>query len=224
MALHNLGLALGYAGEFGASVACQERYIALSEQIGNFVARAYGPAALAMVYVQQLDVQKAEGHLARARRSAEENGWPGLVAWTRHLSGVLKLLKHLEKRDTLLLSLARSDFLACLDLLEDRKGTWSEELDPAEAAAFLTLTWLCAGNVAQATAALPRAEKFEDGSAASRYVVGALRDLLAGRPPAASVAWFEANGQGRSLELWQRIATALGLPVVAAEPDVRSGL
>ena len=224
MALHNLGLTQAYAGEFGASIACQERYLALSEQIGNFVARAYGPAALALVYVQQLDVQKAELNLGRARRSAEENGWPGLIAWTRHLAGLLKLLKHLEKRDTLLLSLARSDFLACLDLLEDRKGTWSEELDPAEAAAFLSLTWLCAGNVKLAINALPRAEKFENGSAASKYVVDALRDLLAGRPPAASVAWFEANGQGRSLELWQRIATALGLPVVAAAPEVRSGL
>ena len=227
VALHNLGLTQAYAGEFGASVACQERYLALSEQIGNFVARAYGPAALALVYVQQLDVQKAELNLARARRSAEENGWPGLIAWTRHLAGVLKLLKHLEKRDTLLLSLARSDFLACLDLLEDRKGTWSEELDPAEAAAFLCLTWLCAGNAAQATAALPRAEKYEAGSAASKHVVAALRDVIAGRPPAASVAWFEANGQGRLLELWQRISTALGVPgvpVVVADPDVRSGL
>jgi hypothetical protein len=70
--------------------------------------------------------------------------------------------------------------------------------------------------VAQAKAALPRAEKFEEGSAASKYVVEALRDLLAGKPPAASVAWFEANGQGRALELWQRIAAALGLPVVTA--------
>lgn len=224
VALHNLGLTQAYAGEFGASIACQERYLVLSEQIGNFVARAYGPAALALVYVQQLDVQKAELNLARARRSAEENGWPGLIAWTRHLSGVLKLLKHLEKRDTLLLSLARSDFLATLDLLEDRKGTWSEELDPAEAAAFLCLTWLCAGNVAQATAALPRAEKFEDGSAAAKHVVAALRDVIAGRPPAASVAWFEANGQGRLLELWHRISTALGVPVVAVDADVRSGL
>lgn len=224
VALHNLGLTQAHAGEFGASVACQERYVSLSEQIGNFVARAYGPAALALVYVQQLDVQKAELNLARARRAAEENGWPGLIAWTRHLAGLLKLLKHLEKRDTLLLSLARSDFLACLDLLEDRKGTWSEELDPAEAAAFLSLTWLCAGNVAQANAVLPRAEKYETGSAASKYVVDALRDVLAGRPPAASVAWFEANGQGRAVELWQRIAAALGVPVVADAAEVRSGL
>lgn len=216
VALHNLGLTQAYAGEFGASIACQERYLALSEQIGNFVARAYGPAALAMVYVQQLEVQKAETYLSRARRAAEENSWPGLIAWTRHLSGVLKLLKHLEKRDTLLLSLARSDFLACLDLLEDRKGGWSEELDPAESAVFIALTWLCAGHTAQAKAALPRAEKFEDGSAAAKYVVEALRDLLAGKPPETSVAWFEANGQGRALELWQRIASALGLPVVSA--------
>jgi tetratricopeptide (TPR) repeat protein len=220
VALHNLGLTQAYAGEFGASIACQERYLALSEQIGNFVARAYGPAALAMVYVQQLDVPKAELNLGKARRAAEENSWPGLIAWTRHLSGVLKLLKHLEKRDTLLLSLARSDFLACLDLLEDRKGGWSEELDPAEAAAFIGLTWLCAGNKAQAKAALPRAEKFEGDSAASKYVVDALRDLLEGRPPAASVAWFEANGQGRAVELWSRIAAALGQPVPPTASNV----
>ena len=28
----------------------------------------------------------------------------------------------------------------------------------------------------------------------------------------------------RALELWQRIAAGLGLPVVSAEPEVRSGL
>ena len=162
VALHNLGLTQAYAGEFGASVACQERYLALSEQIGNFVARAYGPAALAMVYVQQLDVQKAELNFGEGTARGGRELLAGLIAWTRHLSGVLKLLKHLEKRDTLLLSLARSDFLACLDLLEDRKGGWSEELDPAEAAAFIGLTWLCAGNKAQAKAALPRAEKFAE--------------------------------------------------------------
>lgn len=224
VALHNLGLTLAYAGESGASLAAQERYIALSEQIGNFVARAYGPAALALVYVQQLDAQKAEANLARARRAAEENGWPGLIAWTRHLAGLLKLLKHLEKRDTLLLRLARSDFLACLDLLEDRKGTWSEELDPAETASFLALTWLFAGELSQAKAALPRAERFAEGSATSEHTVQALRDVLAGRPPATSVAWFEAQGQLRSLELWQRIAASLGVPVVSASPDVRSEL
>ncbi len=223
VALHNLGLTLGYAGEYGASIACQERYVAISDQIGNLLARAYGPAAMAMVHVQQLDTVKAEAHLTKARRAAEENGWPGLVAWTRHLAGLLKLLKHLEKRDTLLLSLARSDFLACLDLLEDRKGTWSEELDPAETAALLSLTWLCAGNTTQARAMLPRAEKYADGSAASKYVVGALRDLLDGRPPAVSVAWFQAHGQARALELWVKFAEALGHPV-SIDSDVRAGL
>ena len=89
---------------------------------------------------------------------------------------------------------------------------------------FIALTWLCAGNVAQAKAALPHPEKFEHGSAASKYVVEALRDLVEGRPPAASVAWFEANGQGRALELWQRISTALGLPVVTTAPGISSGL
>lgn len=224
IALHNLGLTLAYSGEFGASIAAQERYLTLAEQVGHLAARAYGPAALAMIYVQQLDAQKADGHLARARRAAEESGRTRLVAWTRHLAGVLKLLKHLEKKDTLLLRLARSDFLACLDLLEDGKATWSEELDPAEAAAFLSLTWLFAGDKVQAITSFARAERFEDGSASAKYIVSALREVLAGRPPTEALAWFETNGQFRALELWTRIATAAGVPVVAPAPDVRSAL
>ncbi len=223
VALHNLGLALACSGEYGASLACQERYVAISEQLGNLRARAYGPAAQALVLVQQFETAKAEVLLTRARRAAEEHGWPALIAWTRHLSGLLKLLKHLEKRDTLLLSLARSDFLAALDLVEDRRAGWSEELDPAESGAFLCLTWLCAGNRAQARAALPRAEKFADGSAASHHVVGALKDLLDGRPPAASTAWFRAHGQHRALELWTRVAGSLGL-AVPIESDERLDL
>lgn len=224
VALHNLGLTLAYGGEYGASLAAQERYVSMSEQIGNLLARAYGPAAMAMVYVTQLDVPKAEANLAKARRAAEENGWPGLVAWTRHLAGQLKLLRHLDKRDTLLLSLARSDLLACLDIVEDRKGTWSEELDPAETAALLAMTWLCAGNKAQAQAVLPRAERFVDGSAASRWVVSALRELLAGRPPTESVAWFETHGHLRAVELWTRLTHALGLALPDGGSGVRVGL
>jgi tetratricopeptide (TPR) repeat protein len=223
VALHNLGLALAASGEYGAALTCQERYIAISEQIGNLLARAYGPAAQAQVYVQQFDVPRAESHLMRARRAAEENGWPALVAWTRHLSGLLKLLKHLDKRDTLLLSLARSDFLACLDLVEDRRASWSEELDPAETAALLSLTWLCAGNAAQARAALPRAERFAEGSVVSGHVVAALRDVLDGKPPTASVNWFHAQGQMRAVQLWTKFSDALGLQV-PIESDVRTEL
>ncbi|MFZ5441262.1 MAG: tetratricopeptide repeat protein [Myxococcota bacterium] len=224
VALHNLGLTLACGGEYGASLAAQERYVALSEQIGNLLARAYGPAAMAMVHVMQVDVAKAEVALTKARRAAEENGWPGLVAWTRHLAGQLKLLRHLEKKDTLLLSLARSDFLACLDIVEDRKGTWSEEFDPAETAALLAMTWLCAGNRAQAQGVLARAERFADGSAGSRWVVEALRALLAGRAPVESIAWFDAHGHLRAAELWRRLAEALGLTLPAGEGDVRAGL
>lgn len=213
VALHNLGLVLAYMGEYGASLACQEKYLQLSEAIGNHPARAYGPAAMALVYVQQLDVHRAEPALLRARRAAEENGWPGLIAWTRHLSGLLKLLRHLDRRDGLQLSLARADFLACLDLLEDRKAGWSEELDPAETAAFLALTWLCSGNHAQAKAALPRAEAYAEGSPHSTQVVAALSALISKQSPSAAVDWFDAHGYFRSTELWTRVAQHLELPV-----------
>lgn len=223
VAMHNLGLVLGYMGEYGASLACQEKYLALSEQIGNHAARAYGPAAMAMVYVQQLDAQRAETAISRARRAAEENGWPGLIAWTRHLSGLLKLLRHLERRDTLQLSLARADFLACLDLLEDRKAGWSEELDPAETASCLSLTWLCAGNHKQAQASLPRAEQYASGSPHSERVVAALRALLAKQPPVDAIRWFDAQGYFRSTDLWKRVAAHLDVPV-PEETEARTSL
>ncbi|MGV3622883.1 MAG: tetratricopeptide repeat protein, partial [Archangium sp.] len=217
VAMHNLGLVLAYMGEYGASLACQDKYLQLSEQIGNRPARAYGPAAMALVYVQQLDVHRAEPAVLRARKAAEENGWPGLIAWTRHLSGLLKLQRHLERRDSLQLSLARADFLACLDLLEDRKAGWSEELDPAETAAFLALTWLCGGNEAQARSTLPRVEGYASGSPHSAQVLEALKALLARRAPVEAVDWFEQHGFFRSTELWRRVATYLELPVPSEE-------
>lgn len=211
IALHNLGLTQCRLGEYGAAVACQERYLALSERIGNFAARAYAPAAIAQVLVQTQDVGRAESELATARRAAEENGWPGLVAWTRHLSGLLKLGRHCEKKDTLQLSLARADFMACLDLLEDKKATWSEELDPAEVASCLVLSWLFAGNEAQARAALPRAERLAGESLLSAKFVEAVRDVVDAKDPDAALAWLEEQGHARELQLWRRFLPALQL-------------
>ncbi|MEW5738466.1 MAG: tetratricopeptide repeat protein [Myxococcota bacterium] len=211
IALHNLGLTLCRLGEYGASLACQERYLALSERIGNFVARAYAPAAMAQVMVQQHEVARAEEHLSLARKAAEENGWPGLVAWTRHLSGLLKLGRHCEKRDTLQLSLARADFMACLDLLEDRKAGWSEELAPAEVASCLVLSWLLANNEASARAALPRAERLADESPVSARFVSAVRDVLDAKEPTEALDWFEQHGHARERELWRRFLPALQL-------------
>lgn len=211
IALHNLGLTLCRLGEYGAAVACQERYLALSERIGNFAARAYAPAAIAQVLVQTQDVARAEVELATARKAAEENGWPGLVAWTRHLGGLLKLGRHCEKKDTLQLSLARADFMACLDLLEDRKASWSEELDPAEVAGCLVLAWLFAGNEAQARAALPRAEKLAGESPLSARFVEAVRDAVDAKDPDGALAWMDEEGHARELHLWRRFLPALQL-------------
>ncbi len=219
MALHSLGLTLAHLGEYGAALAAQERYVALSEQISQHAARAWGPAAMALVYVQQLDVHRAEAALNRARKAAEENVWPELMAWTRHLSGLLKLLRHLERRDTLQLSLARADFLASLDLLEDHKGGWSEALDPAEVAACLALTWLCAGNQKQAQTVLPRARAWGQASAHSEQVVSALEALVARQPPLNQVKWFEEANCFRSAELWRRVSTHLELAVPNIEDE-----
>lgn len=209
IALHNLGLTQCRLGEYGASVACQERYLALSERIGNFVARAYAPAATAQVLVQTQDWSRAESELAVARKAAEENGWPGLVAWTRHLAGLVKLGRHCAKRDTLQLSLARADFMACLDLLEDRGATWSEELAPAEVACCLVLSWVMGGREAEARAALPRAERFAEESPVSRHFVEATRAVVQADEPGAALAWFDEEGHAREAELWRRFLPAL---------------
>ena len=219
MALHSLGLTLAHLGEYGAALAAQERYVALSEQISHHEARAWGPAGMALVYVQQLDVYRAEHSLNRARKAAEENHWPMLLAWTRHLSGLLKLLRHFERRDTLQLSLARADFLASLDLLEDHKVGWSEALDPAEPAACLALTWLCAGNTRQATSVLPRAKEWAKASAHSQHVVSAVEALVERRTPDAQVRWFEESNCLRSAELWRRVSAHLDLGVPTIEDE-----
>ena len=174
---------------------------------------------MALLYVQQLDVHRAELALTRARKAAEENTWPALLAWTRHLAGLLKLLRHLERKDTLQLSLARADFLASLDLLEDHKLGWSEALDPAEPAACLGLTWLCAGNTKQAASALPRARGWAKASAHSARVVDALQALVQHEPPEAAVRWFDASGCVRSAELWRRVSAHLDLAVPAIEDE-----
>ena len=217
IALHNLGLTLCRLGEYGASVACQERYLALSERIGNLVARAYAPAAIAQVLVQTQETARAEDEVTKARRAAEEHGWPGLLAWARHLSGLLKLNRHCERKDNLQLSLSRADFMACLDLLEDRKASWSEELAPAEVASCLVLSWLFAGNEAQARAALPRAERLANESPLSERFVEATREVVEAREPAAALAWMEEQGHVRELQLWRRWLPGLQLERRQAE-------
>lgn len=209
VALHNLGLTLAAAGEASASLDAQESYLTLSDQIGNSVARAYGPAAMAMVFVHQDDAEKAEPLIAKARKAAEDNNWVTLVAWTRHLQGQLKLARFAERRDTLLLSQARADFLACLDLIEDRRSGWSEELDPAEVATCIALTFLFNGQKAQAAQVAARAFAYENESACSRAHVGALRAVLDGQAPTASLEWFDAHAQVRLGTLWRKLLALL---------------
>jgi tetratricopeptide (TPR) repeat protein len=209
VALHNLGLVQGLRGEYAASVTCQERYLELSEAIGNQAARGYAPAALAMVQVQLLDFARAEANLTRARKAAEDAGWPAILAWTRHLSGLVRLGRWCQKRDSLTLSLARTDFLACLDLLADRKSGWSEELDPAETAAALGVCALLGNNAAQATRAVAEGARFEADSAVSARHLEALREVCERRRPVAALTWFEERGQVRALEQWTKWLSVL---------------
>lgn len=209
IALHNLGLVLAAAGEFSDAVSAQEQYLAISEQIGNVAARAYAPAAMAQALVVQLETAKAEPLIARARRAAEDNQWIPLIAWSRHLTGLLKLLAWTERKDNLMLTQARLEFLACLDLHEERAGGWSEEVDPAEVGACLAVSWLAAGQRGNAEAAAKRAAKYEKESACSELNVRAVKAVLAGASLDEPLAWLEERGQLRLAQMWRRIGAAL---------------
>lgn len=209
IALHNLGLVLAAAGEFSEAVASQEQYLAISEQIGNVAARAYAPAAMAQALVVQLETAKAEPLIARARRAAEDNQWIPLIAWTRHLTGLMKLLAWTQRKDNLMLTQARLEFLACLDLLEERGGGWSEEVDPTEVGACLAISWLAAGQRGNAEAAAKRVAKYEKESACSEVNVRALKAVLAGEPLDEPLHWLEERGQLRLAQVWRRLSGAL---------------
>ena len=211
IALHNLGLVLFQLAEYGAALACQEKYLALSETIGNRVARAYAPCAMAAVHVQRLERGPAEACLLRARAAAEEGAWPSLLAWSRLLSGQLRLHAHLQASDALQLSRARNDLMACLDLVEERGLAWAEELDPAECYVTLAFAYRLSGQGAPARAVLARATPYGAQSPISAKWLEAAADTLAGRWPTATLAWFEDRGFRRVVDLLHHVLHALKL-------------
>jgi len=213
IALHNLGLVLFNLGEYGAAEACQDRYLALSRVIGNRMSEAYAPAALAAVYIMQGDEEQATRSLHIARKAVEDNGWDALAAWVRFLAGEQKLLSAVARRDKLQLSLARADFVACLDLLEDRHGGWSEELDPAEAAVMLALAYRLSNNDTQAKKHLAKAQTFRHESPTSTAWVFAGEAVLAGERPEAALKYFEETGCQRAAHFWAKVLPALRLQV-----------
>ncbi|MDQ3266966.1 MAG: tetratricopeptide repeat protein [Myxococcota bacterium] len=198
IALHNLGLTLGELGEFDAAVAAQQEYLVRSAEIANEPARAYGPASLAAVEIARGDPGSAEAHLAAARKVAQENAWPFILAWCRGLSGHLRLSHFLQSRDSLHLGLARSDYLACLDVLEEQAISWTEELDPGEFQVGHALTLAHSGKQREAVEALQRAAATLDPTFVTSHAwIRAGLALVERRPLQPELEWFLERGHAR---------------------------
>lgn len=200
IALHNLGLTLGELGEFDAAVAAQQEYVVRSAEITNEPARAYGPASLAAVEIARGDPGAAEAHLAAARRVAQEKAWPFILAWCRGLSGHLRLSHFLQGRDSLHLGLARSDYLACLDVLEEQSISWTEELDPGEFHVGHALTLAHSGKQREAVEALQRAAtKLDPTFVTSHAWLRSGLALVERRPLQPELEWFLERGHARAV-------------------------
>jgi tetratricopeptide (TPR) repeat protein len=198
---HNLGLVLCHLGESAAAIPLHERCRALCEETGNLLGRAYSPSALALALLETQPA-KAEALLLSSRSVAEENRWPILVAWSRSLSGQLKLRRHADSGDPLLLTQARYDLQICLDRLSDAKVRWSEECDPAEVSVLLALTYVLNGQLDQGGKVLADAQTFAQESAVSRAWIDALTSVARGRWPTEALTWFESKKHRRALRFW----------------------
>lgn len=201
--LHNLTLVLTELGEYDAAFAGESLYGRLSVLMGNHAGLAEAPLVLASVELARGRLAEADKLIAAARKVAEANRWEMLVAWSRALSGRLRLQRYKQAADALELSRAKADFLAALETYEERSLAWTEELDPAEVYAHYALALKWAGHVGQARDTLTRAAaRFPKDNAVSHAQLALARQTLEG---AASLEWFETRGFQRRVASWRAL-------------------
>lgn len=204
---HNLALVLTELGAYDEAQAAETRYAKLSFTIGNHAATAEAPAVLAGVALGRRDVKAAESYVAQAARAAEANGWSMLQAWSRVLAARLKVLKYVERRDTLDLARSKNDFLAGLDALEEHSTAWSEELDPGEVYALYAAVQKVSGQAAAGRATLERAQRLLPvENVVSHRALAVGQAFIDGRPLDDALRWFDARGYARLGRWWRALA------------------
>jgi tetratricopeptide (TPR) repeat protein len=210
VALHNLGLVLGELGEDAAARDAKAAYMACSASSNN-AAHAYGPASLVNLEIDAGRLDRAEKLIAQARSAAEKGGWGFLITWTRGLTGQVRLARWLLRRDALTLSQARNDLLACVDALEERVVSWTEELDPGEIYALLALVHHFSGATAAAEAALVRGKGRIAASCVSSHAwLDVAQAVVSKAPVDPALAWFESRGYVRASRSLRRLLGAGG--------------
>lgn len=204
---HNLALVLTELGAYDEAHAAETRYAKLSVTIGNHAATAEAPAVLAGVALGRRDARAAEAYIAQAQKAAETNGWAMLLAWARVLSARLRVLRYLERKDTLDLARSKNDFLAALDALEEHSTAWSEELDPGEVYALYAAVQKVSGQASAGRATLERAARLlPKENVVSHRALTVGQAFVDGRGLEDALAWFDARGYARLVGWWRSLA------------------
>lgn len=205
--LHNLTLVLTELGELDAAFVGETTYARLSLLVGNHAGKAEAPLVLAVVELARGRLAEAEALIATARKAAEQNGWDMLITWARALTGRLRLLRYKGGGDVLEVTKAKNDLMASIEIFEERKVGWTEEIDPGEVVGNLAAAFKWSGQVQPARELIARTlARLPAENVVSRRQLEVASALVAGQPLDAALQWFEERGFKRRVSLWRRLA------------------
>lgn len=204
--LHNLTLVLTEMEELELAATFESTYARLSVLVGNHAGKAEAPLVLAAVELARWRLKEAEALIAQARKVAEANGWNMLVAWSRALTGRLRLLRYKKGGDVLEVTKAKNDLLAAIEVFEEHSLAWTEEIDPAEIFAEYALALKWSGQGAQAKQVIASAlEKFPKENVVSRHQLELANAMVGGQGMDAALRWFDDHQFKRRASLWRQL-------------------
>lgn len=204
--LHNLTLVLTEMEELELAASFESTYARLSVLIGNHAGKAEAPLVLAAVELARWRLKEAEALIQQARKVAEANGWNMLVAWSRALTGRLRLLRYKKGGDVLDVTKAKNDLLAAIEVFEEHSLAWTEELDPGEVFAEYALALKWSGQAAQAKEVIARAlAKLPKENVVSIRQLELASAAVSGQGLDAALRWFEDHQFKRRAALWRQL-------------------
>jgi tetratricopeptide (TPR) repeat protein len=206
ISVHNLSLVLTELGELDAAWAGELLYARLSLLIGNHAAKAEAPGVLGAIELARGRFAEAEAQLTTVRKVAEANGWDMLKAISRALSGRLRLQRSRGGADSLEVTRGRNDLFAALEVLEEQRVCWSEEIDPAEVYGLAAVSMRWAGQESNARALLDNAQaRLPADNVVSLQQLRVARAWLDRESVDGALAWFVEHGFARRAALWRSL-------------------
>ncbi|MFT3713400.1 MAG: AAA family ATPase [Archangium sp.] len=204
--LHNLTLVLTEMDELELAATFESTYARLSVLVGNHAGKAEAPLVLAAVELARGKLKEADTLIQQARKVAEANGWNMLVAWSRALTGRLRLLKYKSGGDVLEVTKAKNDLLAAIEVFEEHSLAWTEEIDPGEVFAEYALALKWSGQSKQARDVIDKAlSKLPKENVVSRQHLEVASAAVGGQSMDVALKWFEDNQFKRRAAMWRRL-------------------